>query len=262
MSEAKTERIFENIVDINLNDDDLIVEYQTSNFEIIKNLLKGASKTKKGGFGRPEHIIQHKLMPDLLIVTEGKKDILKHESGVLEYPVEYAVDGVVHYSSFISKEYDVISIAFSGNNKDNFKISYFFQPKNGKIEEIKTSVPLTITELIKNYKKSEYKLSQDYDKLLQYLGELNNQLHSKKIMEMQRSFLISAVLIALDDQEFRNNFIQYQENLPDLLIQSVDIIFGKLKINDFQKQKLISHLNFIKDGGLFSHSILKDIIDE
>lgn len=260
MSEAKAERIFEKIVDISLNDDDLIVEYQTSNFEIIQNLLKGASKTKKGGGGRPEHIIQHKLSPDLLIITEGKKDISKHESVELTYPAEYAVDGVIHYSSFISKEYDVISIAFSGNNERNFKISYFFQPKNGKIEVIETSVPLTIKELIQNYKKSEYKLSQDYDKLLQYLSELNNQLHSKKIMEMQRSFLISAVLIALDDQEFRNNFVRYQENLPDLLIQSVDIIFGKLKIDDFQKQKLISHLNFIKDGGLFSNSILKEII--
>jgi hypothetical protein len=260
MSEAKTERIFEKIVDINLNDDELIIEYQTSNFEIIRNLLKGASKTKKGGIGKPEHIIQHKLIPDLIIITEGKKDILKHESDELKHPVEYAVDGVVHYSSFISKEYDVISIAFSGDKECNLKISYFFQPKNGKIEKIETSSPLTIKELIQNYKRSEYKLSQDYDRLLKYLGELNNQLHSKKIMEMQRSFLISAVLIALDDQEFRDNFVLYEENLPNLLIQSVEVRFGKLNINEFQKQKLITHLNFIRDGGLFSHSILKEII--
>jgi type I restriction enzyme M protein len=260
MSEAKTERIFERIVDINLTNDDLIIEYQTSNYESIRNLLKGASKTNKGGTGKPEHIIQHKLTPDLLIITEGKKNNLKHESNELNYPVEYAVDGVIHYSSFVSKEYDVISIAFSGDKESNLKISYFFQPKNCKIEKIETNVPLTIEELIQNYKKSEYKLSQDYDKLLKYLGELNNQLHGKKIMEMQRSFLISAVLIALDNKEFRDNFICYNENLPDLLIQSVDLILGKLKINDFQKQKLISHLNFIKDDGLFNYSILKDII--
>ena len=112
MSEAKTERIFEKLVEINLSDENFIVEYQTSNSEVIKNLLKGASKTNKGGVGKPEHIIRHKLTPDLIIITEGKRDNLKHESDDLNYPVEYAVDGVIHYSSFVSKEYDVISIAF------------------------------------------------------------------------------------------------------------------------------------------------------
>ena len=260
MSEARTERIFEKLVEINLNDENLIVEYQTSNFEVVKSLLKGASKTNKGGIGKPEHIIQHKLIPDLLIITEGKKDNLKHESDSLNYPVEYAVDGVIHYSSFVSKEYDVISIAFSGDKESNLKITYFFQPKNGKIEKIETNKLLTINDLIQNYNKSEYKLSQDYDKLLKYFDELNDQLHGKKIMEMQRSFLISAVLISLDNKEFRDNFISYDKDVSNFLIDCVNLKLSELGINEFQKQKLVSHLNFIKSDGLFNNKILKEIV--
>ena len=260
MSEARTERIFEKLVEINLNDENLIVEYQTSNFEVVKSLLKGASKTNKGGIGKPEHIIQHKLIPDLLIITEGKKDNLKHESDSLNYPVEYAVDGVIHYSSFVSKEYDVISIAFSGDKESNLKITYFFQPKNGKIEKIETNKLLTINDLIQNYNKSEYKLSQDYDKLLKYFDELNDKLHGKKIMEMQRSFLISAVLISLDNKEFRDNFISYDKDVSNFLIDCVNLKLSELGINEFQKQKLVSHLNFIKSDGLFNNKILKEIV--
>lgn len=260
MSEAKTERIFEKIVGVDLYDKNLIVEYQTSNSTTIKNLLKGASKTNKGGTGKPEHIIQHKLIPDLLIITEGKKDRTKHKSNNLDYPVDYAVDGVIHYSSFVSKEYDVISIAFSGDREDNLNTSYFFQPKNGKLEEIKTNDILTIDELIQNYKKSEYKLSQDYDKLLKYFDKLNNQLHAKKIMEMQRSFLISAVLISLDNNNFRNNFVDYEGNISDFLIECTDSKLSELGIDEYQKHKLISHLNFIKSDGLFDNNNLKEII--
>jgi type I restriction enzyme M protein len=260
MSEAKTERIFEKLVGINLNDESFIVEYQTSNSNVIKNLLKGASKTNKGGTGKPEHIIQHKLTPDLLIITEGKKDNLKHESGDLNCPVGYAVDGVIHYSSFVSKEYDVISIAFSGNKESNLNVTYFFQPKNGKIEKIETSSLLTICDLVQNYKKSEYKLSQDYDKLLKYFDELNNQLHGKKIMEMQRSFLISAVLISLDNNEFKDNFMSYNKNISNFLIECVGVKLAELGIDNFQKEKLISHLNFIISDGLFDDKILKEII--
>lgn len=260
MSEAKTERIFEKIVGINLHDDNLIVEYQTSKFDMIKNLLRGASKTNKGGTGKPEHIIQHRLIPDLLIITEGKKHNSKHESDNLDCPVEYAVDGVIHYSSFVSKEYDIISIAFSGDKENNLDITYFFQPKNGEIQKIETTKFLTINELIQNYKKSEYKLSQDYDNLLKYLGDLNNQLHNKKIMEMQRSFLISAVLISLDDTEFRNSFINYEKNLSEFLIERVELKLSTLGINDFQKEKLISHINFIKTDELFNNVVLKDIV--
>jgi type I restriction enzyme M protein len=260
MSEAKTERIFEKLVGINSNDDNFIVEYQTSDSVVIKNLLKGASKTNKGGTGKPEHIIRHKLIPDLLIITEGKKNNSKHESDNLYHPAEYAVDGVVHYSSFVSKEYDVIAIAFSGNKETNLNVSYFFQPKNGKIEKIESNGLLTIDELINNYKKSEYKLSQDYDKLLKYFDELNNQLHGKKIMEMQRSFLISAVLISLDSEEFRNNFLKYEGDVSQFLIECVGLKLTELRIDEFQKQKLISHLNFIKSDGLFNNSNLKEII--
>ncbi len=260
MSEAKTERIFEKKLGFDKLGSNFSIDYQTTSDDTIKNLLKGASKTNRGGIGKPEHIIRELTHPDLVIITEGKKDSLKHQSENLNLPIEYAVDGVLHYSNYLSKDYDVYSIAFSGTEESDLKLSYFFQPKGGKVEEIQSSKYLTISELLSNYKKSEYKLSQDYDKLLKYLGDLNNKLHGKKIMEMQRSFLISAVLIALDCKEFRDNFSNYNNNLSNFLLESVELRLTNLNLDSSQKEKLISHLSFIKDGGLFSNSILLELI--
>lgn len=89
-----------------------IYEQQCDNPKIDK-LLKNASK-KGGSKGYPEFIIQSDKYSDLIIVIECKADPKKHESKTRDKYSEYAVDGVLLYASFLSKEYDVIAVAVSG----------------------------------------------------------------------------------------------------------------------------------------------------
>jgi len=48
---------------------------------------------------------------DYLVAIECKANINKHESSGKNNPKNYAVDGLLHYSNFLSKEFDVITIA-------------------------------------------------------------------------------------------------------------------------------------------------------
>src|SRR3989344_2001656 len=94
----------------------IIIDEQSSNNPKIQKLLSSASKSGPG-LGRPEFIIQFKNNPDLLIVIECKADITKHESKNRNQPKDYAIDGVLLYSSYLSREFDVLSIGVSGENE-------------------------------------------------------------------------------------------------------------------------------------------------
>ena len=104
------ERITENLVRDILRElgyydnEDTLIEEQKSQIVEVKKLLKGASKTGKGGTGAPEFIISTTQTPDFLIVFECKADIKFHESKTKNKPVEYAVDGVLLYASSLHWE--------------------------------------------------------------------------------------------------------------------------------------------------------------
>ena len=118
MAEVETVAIFRDLLRKNkFYSNKIIVEEQISNNPRIKKLLQNASKSGPGS-GRPEFIIQHKELDDFLIVVECKDDIKKHESKNRDKFKDYAVDGALLYSQYLSKEYDVLSIAISGNKKN------------------------------------------------------------------------------------------------------------------------------------------------
>lgn len=132
---SKNERITENLVrdilrDLNYyENEETVVEEQKSQIEEVKKLLKGASKTGKGGIGAPEFIISTSETPDFLLVFECKADTKKHQSPNLNKPVEFAVDGVLHYAKKLAKSYNIIAIAVSGQTKSSLKISNWIIPK-------------------------------------------------------------------------------------------------------------------------------------
>src|SRR3990167_4725629 len=131
------ERITEDFFRDNIKKDELyklgrvILEEQSSKNIKIDKLLKNASKGGVGT-GRPEFIIQFKECSDLIIVVECKPNIQFHKSKEEQKYKEYAVDGALLYSSFLSKEYDVIAIAISGETKNSLRISHFLQLKGTK----------------------------------------------------------------------------------------------------------------------------------
>lgn len=246
--------------------DDIIFEEKKSDNPRIAKLLSAASKS---GFGQgfPEFIISYKKNPDLLIVIECKADIRKHESKERNQPKDYAVDGALLYSSYLSRDFDVISIGVSGENERELKVSHFLQLKGDKraIEKFSSKL-LPPIDYLSGYIKSPEKFRQDYDKLLSFSKELNEKLHGYKILESDRSILIGCILIALESPAFLKSYKDYTkpEDLAKFLVDTAEIQFKNSGIQD-QKLKVVkSSFEFIKTDKSLStgHGVLREIITD
>ena len=220
-NERKTEQIVRKLLTNKgyFDDKNIVVEEQKSDFQIIDKLLSNASK-KGIGKGYPEFIIRSKEYTNFLIVVECKADTKKHESVGLDKYSDFAVDGVLLYASFLSKEFDVLAIAVSGENEQELKISQFLYLKNhNKQHHFLGSDLLSLQDYYISYLNSDLKFNQDYNKLLEYTKDLNELLHTKKIKEAQRSLLISGVLIALQNEAFKTSFTSHKK--PEQLAKNL-----------------------------------------
>jgi type I restriction-modification system DNA methylase subunit len=261
------ERITEDIVRKHFNScsSECIIEEQKSQDPKIDKLLKNASK-KGGGKGFPEFIISIKNNPDFIIVVECKADITKHQSPTLDKYDEYAVDGVLLYASFLSKEYDVLAIGISGQNLKELKVSHHLCLKGEK-----KSAPifgndlLNIESYIKGYLKSPEKFRQDYSTILDFSRELNEELHHYKIPEKDRALLISSILIALDDKAFRKAYKEYEkpEELAGFLVNTVSNVLRKANLLGKKLDNLNIQFSFIRTNTSLSarQYVLRNLID-
>ena len=185
ISETETEWLFKDLLEKKgyLNNDDIIVEFKDATSDMrVKKLLKNASKSGSRQ-GIPDFILRTTKYPEIVFLVECKADIKYHESLNRDKYNNYAVDGVLWYSSFVSKEYDVLSIALSGT-ENHYKISAFKQLQGTtEVEEVKSKELLTYDNYLRLIIESEEVFNRDYSKLLSYANELNNDLHKKKIKE-------------------------------------------------------------------------------
>ena len=264
------ERITENIVRNHVYSDDLfkqnkiIIEEQSSVNNKINKLLLNASKSgNKKGY--TEFIIQYDDNPSLIIVVECKAQVTRHESPSRKQYKDFAVDGVLLYASFLSKQYDVIAIAVSGQNRNHLRISHFLQLQGTQQahEIFKEDELLNFEDYLSGYKTDERKFNQDFQELLKYSKTLNDKLHSLKVKESERSLLISGTLIALTDEAFLNSY-QYESPQPlaNLLISKIN---QKLSLIQTQHIKdIVTSYAFIKTHTILSKQAnkLKEIIDE
>lgn len=244
--------------------DKIIIEEQATKNIKIDKLLKNASKSGDGK-GYPEFIIQFKESPDFIIVVECKANTKYHKSKEGNKYKDYAVDGVLLYSSFLSKEYDVLSIAISGEEKSNIRISHFLQLKGikGANPLFKEDNILSLGDYINGYKSDEKKFNQDFQELLKYSKILNDKLHAIKVPEANRSLLISGILIALQDKAFCNSYkFQKPKELSENLVTTI-----KNKLSDVQNEHItdiITTYSFIKTHTILSkeENELREIITE
>lgn len=238
-NEAKTENVVRRLLTKQgyYSDPDIIVEEKKSDNPIINKLLKYASK-KGTGAGYPEFIISSKTFSGFLIVVECKADVSKHESKELSHYVDYAVDGAILYGSYLSKEYDVLAIGVSGENVNNLKISHYLLIKgtNNPIP-IFSNIVLAFLNYYDEYSISPQKKNQDYKALSSYFKDLNTLLLSKKIEAKHRSLLISGILIALQNQAFKQGF-KGHNTAQDLVDTLVDTITKQLQFSKPPVQKL------------------------
>lgn len=265
MNEKITEDLVREHFKKDINFDNITFEEQKSKIPHIDKLLKNASKSGIGG-GKPEFIITFKDNQDLIIVIECKADVTKHESDTKDKYKDYAVDGVLLYSSFLSKEYDVFSIAVSGEDIKNLKISHFLQLKGEKdVKPMFGDELLSVDNYLNGYKTSEQKFNQQYHELLKYSKTLNDFLHSKKVKESQRSLLISGILIALDYEPFETSY-KTHKNTKQLANSLVTTIKNQLSntLNENKAENLAISYSFIKTQTALSNEkgVLKGLIDD
>jgi type I restriction enzyme M protein len=242
-----------------------LIEEQKSDFPKIDKLLKFASK-KGGGAGYPEFIISFEDNPEFLIVIECKGSVSRHESKEHDKYSEYAVDGALLYASCLSKEFDVLAIAVSGEKNSELKVSHFLNLKGDRLPAVQVFSNKLLNEesYIDGYLNSDEKKRQDYFSLLDFTKELNETLHSKKVKESHRSLLISGVLIALENKAFRGSY-KLHKNPYELANNLVDTIINELKSANISEKKIENlkiAYSFIRSQPALSgeKTVLSDII--
>lgn len=222
------ERITENLIRDTLRDlkyydnKNTRIEEQKSQIEEVKKLLEGASKTGGGGTGAPEFIISTMETPDFLVIFECKADKKYHESKERTKPVEYAVDGVLHYAKRLSKSFNVIAVAASGQTKSSLKISNFIYPKEAENPKelvnragnpIETIVPLD--DYIEHGTFDPDVAKKRHHDLMEFSREIHNFMRDNaKLTESEKPLLVSGTLIALKNKAFAKSYDAYK---PDEL---------------------------------------------
>lgn len=223
-----------------------IYEQKTDN-PLIEKLLQNASK-KGEGKGKPEFIITFDDIKDLIIVIECKADIKKHESKEKNKFSEYAVDGALLYSAFLSKQFNVISIAVSGETKKELRVSNFLQLQNLNYSELESKDILSFEDYIKIFRKDPEKEKQDIENLLKYSRKLHNDLRDfAKLSEPEKPLLISAILIALEDRSFRASYKEETRavDLAKSMISTIEKVLEKAKIPESKRVNMLQPYSFI-----------------
>lgn len=270
-NEAKTSIIFRELLRTKgyYSDSNVTIEEQKSENTKINKLLKNASKRgNKNGF--PDFIIYSSTYPELIVVVECKADINKHQSNTMDNYADYAVDGSLLYASFLSKEFDVLAIGVSGEEKDKYRISHFLHLKEEKtVHPIFDDTILTMKEYYYGIIESNYKFNQDYAKLVVYTKTLNETLHAKKIKESQRALLISGILIALKSEAFKSGYKKHK-TVKALVDNIYTTIGGELANSDIPPKTvstLTQAFTFLKTNPTLTDEktgkrFFEDLIDE
>ena len=197
----------------------------------IKACLASASKKGTGKSGRPEFIVVFRERPNFVIVIECKSDMSKHESsnGTSE-PAKYSVDGVRHYAQYLSQKFDVLAIAVSGIDSNRLRISHFWRFLGEEEDQQCFGAELlSLKDYFSGYSNLDRVLNQDLEILKKYFLGLNDRLRVLKIQASERSLLISAIMMALQEGSFRNSY--KLQPTPKALITQI-----KQSLNTFMDQ--------------------------
>ena len=204
------ERITESIVRDHFKNDPLFnvvkSEEQITNVSKAKACLSRASKNKTENIGYPEFIISFPSLPDDIILIECKAERKFHENPHRSLPKDYAVDGVLHYAKYLSAEYNVISIAVSGSDSQNLKVSSHFHIKGEDGFSQEDSKLLNIYSYICRFKNEVFAKNIESKEITKTAISLNKELNDYSIVEYERCTLVSAILLALQDEGFRSSY--------------------------------------------------------
>lgn len=296
---GKNERNTENIVRDILRGLDyydsanrISVEEQKSNVEAIGRLLRGGSKSQKGGRGAPEFIITNPETPDFVIVVECKASVADHESDVLwavldgqeENEVDrakriqrFAVDGGLHYAGLLAREFNVITIAVSGEKKNATKVGVYLTTKGAK-------APKVLRSKIDNAPIQEILSWSDFidhavfdpavrNARLHDLMEFARELHvfmrdHAKLTESQKPLLVSGTLIALRNPAFALSYALHKVNeLPKEWLKVIRSEIDSAEIPQAKKENMAQpyssiavHPELNKETKAYPKGVLNELI--
>lgn len=218
---SKNERVTENLVrnklrDLGYNEPDngITIEEQKSEIAKVKALLSRASKNAKGNAGYPEFIISNRKDTAFLIVIECKPEVKKHESPARDKPIEFAVDGVLHYAKHLAKHYTVVAVAVSGATISSLKVSNFLIPAGTtEVKALTNEAGASVTTIISfddYYRLASFDpdvAKKRHSDLLAFSKELHELIWTKaKVSEEDKPLLVSGTLIALMNTLFLRTF--------------------------------------------------------
>lgn len=259
------ERITEDHVRAHFKNDPLFgaikLDEQKTTVAKARTCLANASKALTGKIGSPEFIISFPALPDDIIVVECKADSKFHESADGESPASYAVDGALHYSAFLSKEFNVIAIAVSGSNLKKLKISSFYQ-KMGQPKVVQEAPDLLdIFSYIARFQGETQAKSIESGEITKTAIDLNFELNDYSIVEYERCTLVSAILLALQDPAFKASYKEKARSkklqpmpmrLAQFIVSSINSVLRDNDIDDERVASMLGEYEKIK-----SHTVAK-----
>ena len=203
-----------------------VVWYKEDSYKVHDKKLAAkfakASKSLTGKTdGRPDFTIDTD--KGWILVVECKDNISHHQSydTLIEYKngigdksevQKYAINGALHYATYVNDDKDVIAIAVSGVMESNLRITSFVLPMNGKISDIELiedgeydNTIMSIDDYIKiaNIKLGRNKAESErvFSELSSYAQVTANYLRANKISAKDRAGFISAIILALTNED-------------------------------------------------------------
>lgn len=203
-----------------------IVWYKEDSYKVHDKKLAAkfakASKSLTGKTdGRPDFTIDTD--KGWILVVECKDNVAHHQSydTLIEYKggigdkadvQKYAINGALHYATYVNDDKDVIAIAVSGVKESNLRITSFVLPMNGKISDVELiedgeydNTVMSIDDYIKiaNIKLGRNKAESErvFSELSSYAQVTANYLRANKISAKDRAGFISAIILALTNED-------------------------------------------------------------
>jgi type I restriction enzyme M protein len=266
----KNERVTEDFVRDHFKNDPLFnavrFDEQRASVAKARGCLAKASKNLTGQIGSPEFIISFPALPDDIIVVECKADSKFHKSENGDAPAAYAVDGALHYSAFLATEYNVISIAVSGSSKAKLKISTFYQKKGELTVEEEDSDLIDIYSYITHLKGEAQAQTIESSEITKTAIDLNYELNDYSIVEYERCTLVSAILLALQDDGFKASYKARAtskqlkptpERLAQEIVNSINRVLQDNKIDTARVNSMIGEYKKIENHPIAQSTKIK-----
>jgi len=247
------ERITENLVreDLRLGgyytSPGIEVSEQRSPDAGVQRLLKGASKTGGQGIGAPEFIVTSADAPDLIMIIECKAQVSQHESVDRDRPAQFAVDGVLHYARALAREFNVIALAVSGQDRDTLQVASFFMTRGESVERPLQARDGAIIDRVVSF--ADFREAAEFDPQIRRarerdLREFSRELHifmrdQAKLTEAEKPLLVSGTILALRNQAFARSYGDYAPaDLPAEWLRVVTVELEKADVPGSKKKQM------------------------